>query len=61
MRYGKTYICKSSRQLEFLRRKGFMPFRTSYDFQKPERYVWLFANSEELEAAITEYIEQLDK
>ena len=56
----KTFLCKRSRMLEFLRKKGFIPVKTLPDFVNPKYYNWLFENSPELEEAITEYFEQYE-
>lgn len=49
------YICKRLRLLEFLRKKGFVPFITLPDINNPKYNVWKFKNTPELEDAINEY------
>ena len=59
LKYGKTYVCTSMRRLEWLRRAGFKSVRTEYNIKNPDRLVWIFENSPELEAAVEEYRKQI--
>lgn len=58
MKYGEKYICKRYRLLSFLKAKGFLPEATLPDKDNPKFNVWIYSNSEELEAAVAEYLEQ---
>lgn len=59
MKYGEKYICKRYRLLSFLKSKGFLPETTLPDRDNPKFNVWIFNNSEELEAVLEEYFEQV--
>ena len=56
MKYGEKYLCKRYRLLSFLRAKGFYPELVLPDKDNPRYNVWIFNNSEELEAAVAEFL-----
>ena len=55
LRYGETFKCKSLRLMQYLVDQGFTDFLRVQDIQNPNRDMWIFVNSEELEAAIDLY------
>ena len=54
-RGSKYYTVKRLRLLEFLLDKGFTVVKTIPDPNNPKYKWWLFENSVELEAVVTEY------
>ena len=54
----KTYVCKRLRLFNYLTTNGFIPFRQCADFKDNTKYVWLFADSPELQESITQYYSQ---
>ena len=55
IKHGKVFCCKRLRLLEYLRKKGFMPFATVPEVSNPKYYNWLFYNTPDLENAIKDY------
>ena len=56
---GNYYYCKTSRRLEFLRKKGFIPCKTQVDLKDPKYYVWVFEVTTGLEEALEEFERQI--
>ena len=55
----KYFICKTSRMLEFLRKKGFIPVQVLPDYQNPRYFVWKFEETPEFISARDEWFEQV--
>ena len=60
-KHGKVYTCKRIPMLNYLRRRGFIPFDTIAEIKNPKYLNWQFHNSPQLEDAIDEYFDQLHK
>ena len=61
MKHGNYYSCRRLRLLEYLLQKGFEPVQTVPDHTNWRFKNWIFENSAELEAALTEYFNSLKK
>lgn len=61
MKHGNEYCCKRWRLLTYLTERGFKPIKTIPDCTRTDYKNWIFANSPALEAAITEYFNNLKK
>lgn len=57
MSESKTFAVFSRRLATHLMRKGFVLSHTNKNFNKPDRKVFYFFNSEKLRAAVDEYME----
>lgn len=55
----QTYVCKRVRMCNFLRGKGFEPYKVAPDYHNPKYTVFLFAATPELNDAVIEYINQI--
>lgn len=55
LRYGNLYVCKQLRKYNYLVMHGFKPKQISYDMKNPDKLIWIFENSEALEAAVDKY------
>lgn len=53
----RTYVCKRARMCNFLRSKGFQPYKIAPDRDNPMYEVFLFTASPELYDAVMEYID----
>ncbi len=53
----RTYVCKRARMCNFLRSKGFKPYKLAPDRDNPLYEVFLFTASPELYDAVMEYID----
>lgn len=49
------FICRTTRMLEFLRKKGFIPVQTLPDFFNPKYYIWKFEETPEFIEARDEW------
>lgn len=56
-KHGKVFTCRRLRMLNYLRDRGFIPFKSVPEINNPKYYNWLFYNSPELEQAINEWFE----
>lgn len=56
---SKYYTCRRWRMLEWLMNRGFEPVQTLPDPTNVKYKIWLFDNTEELQAAVEEYFEIL--
>ena len=54
-KHGKIYTCKRIPMLNYLRRRGFIPYDTVAEPENPRFLNWKFYNSPELEDAIDKY------
>ncbi len=52
----KTYVCKRARMCDYLKTRGYIPYKIAPDKDNPNYSVFLFDGSPELYAAVTEYI-----
>ena len=52
----RTYVCKRLRLCRYLMEHGFQPYQISPDRDNPRYDVYLFNQSDELTAAVTEYL-----
>lgn len=59
LKYGNYYYCKTIRRLDWLRNRGFIPFKTQTNLTNPKLLVWVFENSLELEKALEEFEKQI--
>ncbi len=57
--HNPIYFCKRLRMLEWLRNRGYMPFKVMPDANNPKYNVFLFENTPELERDIELYFEEL--
>lgn len=55
----KTYVCTKMKLYGYLTSMGFRPYRTAPDLYDCNRLVWLYANSDELQDAVSEYYMQV--
>lgn len=55
----RYFICKTSRMLEFLRKKGFVPCQTLPDYHNPKYYVWKFIETPEFIVARDEWFAKI--
>lgn len=53
------FICKTTRMLEFLRKKGFIPVRTLPEIHNPKYFVWVFEQTPEFVVARDEWFEKV--
>lgn len=58
---NKYFICKTSRMLEFLRLKGFIPCQTLPDYFNPKFLVWKFEQTPEFIVARDEWFKQVEE
>lgn len=56
-----VYVCKRIRLYDFLTNKGFKPFKQVVDKNDCKKYVWLYDDSPELQAAVSEYYSKMPK
>lgn len=56
-KHGRIYICKRMPMLNYLRRRGFIPYETVAEPENPRYLNWKFINSPELESAISDYFD----
>lgn len=62
MVHGKTFCVKRLRLLQYLTERGFTEYTIIPDPTSTKGFNWfIFQNSDELEAAITEYFKQYKK
>ena len=61
LKHKGLYTCKRLRLLEFLKSKGFKPFKTIPDATNPSYNWWLFENSADLERVVEEYFKNKTK
>lgn len=54
-----VYICRKIRLYEFLTNKGFKPVRALTDKNDCKRLVWMYEDTPELQAAVTEYYSKI--
>jgi len=52
----KTYVCKRVRLCRYLMDHGFKPYQISPDRANPRYNVYLFDQSDELTAAVMDYV-----
>lgn len=57
----QTYVCKRIRLCNYLRDKGFEPYKVVPDYDNPRYNVFLFTATPELNEAVIEYINQIPK
>ncbi len=55
----QTYVCKRLRLCNFLKAKGFEPYRIAPDRNNPKYNVFLFHATQELRSAVVEYLNQI--
>lgn len=58
---GAIYWCTRLRMLEWLSGKGFKPMGSAPDRRNPAFSVWLFQNTPELSAAVSEFFTDKSK
>lgn len=51
----EIYVCRKIRLCGYLLDRGFRYLRETTDIKNPERKVWLFKNSEEINKAVEDY------
>lgn len=56
----KYFICKTSRMLEFLRKKGFIPIQVLPDYHNPKYYVWKFEETPDFILARDEWFKKVE-
>lgn len=61
IKHGKEYCCKRWRMLTYLIERGFTPIKTIPDVMRTDYKNWIFENSPEFEAAVSEYFEEIGK
>lgn len=55
MEKPKTYVCRKLFLYNLLTERGFVPFRVAPDKFNTKYTVWLYTDSPELQAVVTEY------
>ena len=55
------FICKTTRMLEFLRLKGFIPVQTMPDYFNPKYLVWKFEQTPEFVLARDEWFSMVEE
>ena len=57
----QTYVCKRIRLCNYLRERGFEPYKVAPDHHNPRFNVFLFTATPELNRAVIEYINEIPK
>lgn len=51
----KAYVCRRMRLLQYLKKRGFLPFETRPDSFNPRYRVWIFEPTKELLDCVDSY------